>query len=116
MTMNCKLIAMSVVIGLAAISCNNDNSSTLSNSTTDSTRSNDSAAAKTVAIKEEPVTYTANGTNCKGYVSYDSNQQGKRPAILVVHEWWGLTDYPRNRAKQLAGLGYIAMAVDMYGD
>ena len=44
------------------------------------------------------------------------NKEGKRPAILVVPEWWGLNDYTRSRAKQLAELGYIAMAVDMYGD
>lgn len=67
-------------------------------------------------IVEEPVSCKVNGKTYDGYVTYDSNQTGKRPAILVVHEWWGLTDYPRNRAKQLAGLGYIAMAVDMYGD
>lgn len=46
----------------------------------------------------------------------DENQKGKRPAVLVVHEWWGLTDYPVMRARKLAELGYIAMAVDMYGD
>jgi dienelactone hydrolase len=42
--------------------------------------------------------------------------QGKRPGILVVHEWWGHNDYARKRARQLAELGYIALAVDMYGD
>ena len=40
----------------------------------------------------------------------------KKPIVLVVHEWWGLTDYPRMRAQQLAQLGYLAMAVDMYGN
>ena len=37
-----------------------------------------------------------------GYIAYDENKQGKRPMVLVVPEWWGLTDYPRSRAKQLA--------------
>jgi dienelactone hydrolase len=46
---------------------------------------------------------------------YDAAKEGKRPAVLVVHEWWGQNDYVRNRAKQLAELGYIAMAVDMFG-
>jgi dienelactone hydrolase len=50
------------------------------------------------------------------YVVYDSSFEGKRPAIMVVHEWWGLNDYPKSRARQLAELGYIAMAVDMYGN
>jgi dienelactone hydrolase len=95
---------------IASVSCNSQNSNTGKGS------SNDAAVENTVAIKEEPVTYGANGINFHGYVTYDSSQQGKRPAVLVVHEWWGLTDYPRSRAKQLAQLGYIAMAVDMYGD
>jgi len=109
--MNFKLIAMSLFIGsVASVSCNQQNR----NSETNTTK--DAAAVKTVAIKEEPVTYSVGGKNFNGYVTYDSNQVGKRPAVLVVHEWWGLTDYPRSRAKKLAELGYIAMAVDMYGE
>jgi dienelactone hydrolase len=68
------------------------------------------------SIKEEKVSYTSGGVNFNGYVVYDQNVKGKRPAILVVHEWWGLNDYAKMRARQLAELGYIAMAVDMYGD
>src|SRR5450432_3550268 len=108
--MNYKLIAMSLFIGLGAASFNSQNSNTAIKI------NKDVSAVKTVAIREEPVTYSVDGINFKGYVTYDSKQQGKRPAVLVVHEWWGLTDYPRSRAKQLAQLGYIAMAVDMYGD
>jgi dienelactone hydrolase len=67
-------------------------------------------------IKEQVVTYTDNGTTFKGFVAYDENISGKRPAILVIPEWWGLNDYAKSRARQLAGLGYIAMAVDMFGD
>jgi dienelactone hydrolase len=67
-------------------------------------------------IKEEAVTYTSGSTNLKGYVAYDASNNNKRPVVLVVHEWWGLTDYPRMRARQLAQLGYLAMAVDMYGE
>ena len=52
----------------------------------------------------------------KGYIAYDESKQGTRPIVLVVPEWWGLTEYPRMRAKQLAQLGYLAMAVDIYGD
>ena len=40
----------------------------------------------------------------------------ERPAVLVVHEWWGLNDYARKRAEKLAALGYVAFACDMYGD
>lgn len=67
-------------------------------------------------INEQVVTYNYNGITFKSYVAYDENKSGKRPAILVIPEWWGLNDYARHRARQLAGLGYIAMAVDMYGD
>ena len=67
-------------------------------------------------IKEATVTYTANGVTYKGYVAYDNNVKGKRPAILVVPEWWGLNDYPKMRARKLAELGYIAMATDVFGD
>jgi dienelactone hydrolase len=67
-------------------------------------------------LKEETMTYSANGVTMKGYVVYDESKQGKRPGVLVVPEWWGLNDYPKMRARMLAGLGYIAMAIDMYGD
>jgi dienelactone hydrolase len=71
---------------------------------------------KMTTIKEENVSYTADGITMNGYVAYDSNNKEKRPVVLVVHEWWGQNDYPRMRARQLAELGYLAMAVDMYGD
>jgi dienelactone hydrolase len=67
-------------------------------------------------IKEENITYVADGVTMKGFIAYDADIKGKRPAILVVPEWWGLNDYPKSRARQLASLGYIAMAVDMYGN
>ncbi|MBC7946650.1 MAG: dienelactone hydrolase family protein [Chitinophagaceae bacterium] len=67
-------------------------------------------------IKEENITYTGDGVTMNGYVVYDSTKTGKLPIVLVVHEWWGLTEYPRMRAKQLADLGYIAMAIDMFGN
>lgn len=68
------------------------------------------------AIKGEEVSYSAGGVNMKGYIAYDDAVKGKRPGVLVVHEWWGENEYSRNRARMLAGLGYVAMAVDMYGD
>ncbi len=67
-------------------------------------------------VKGEEVTYIANGATMKGYVAYDAAIKGKRPAIIVVPEWWGCTEYVHRRARMLAQLGYIAIAVDMYGD
>jgi dienelactone hydrolase len=66
-------------------------------------------------IKEETVTYVSDGVTCKGYVAYDESIKGKLPVVIVVHEWWGLNDYPKIRARQLAALGYLAFAVDMFG-
>ncbi|MCA1764336.1 MAG: dienelactone hydrolase family protein [Flavobacteriales bacterium] len=67
-------------------------------------------------VKGEEVDYSSAETEMKGYVAYDENKTGDRPGILVVHEWWGHTDYVRERADMLAELGYVALAVDMYGD
>lgn len=71
---------------------------------------------KAPKLKEENVNYTLDSLNMGGYVVYDENIEGKRPAVLVVHEWWGLNEYAKRRARELAALGYIAMAVDMYGN
>ena len=67
-------------------------------------------------IKGEPVDYKAGGVTMKGYLAYDENIKGKRPGVLVVHEWWGQNEYARKRARMLAELGYTALAVDMYGE
>jgi dienelactone hydrolase len=67
-------------------------------------------------IEGKAVQYTADGVTLKGYLVYDKNISGKRPGVLVVHEWWGLNDYARKRARMLAELGYAALAVDMYGE
>jgi dienelactone hydrolase len=70
----------------------------------------------TPAVKEVNVSYTAGGVTSKGFIAYDDNIKGKRPAVLVVHEWWGMNDYAKMRARKLAELGYIAMAVDLFGN
>ena len=67
-------------------------------------------------IQTETVEYQAKGTVMKGYLAYDDSIKGKRPGVLVVHEWWGHNEYARRRARMLAALGYTALAVDMYGD
>lgn len=67
-------------------------------------------------IKEANVSYTSGGVTYNGFIAYDDNIKGKRPAVLVVPEWWGLNDYPRMRARKLAELGYVAMAADVFGN
>jgi len=67
-------------------------------------------------VEGREVSYTAEGIVMKGYLAYDKSIEGRRPGVLVVHEWWGLNDYARKRARMLAELGYTALAVDMYGE
>ncbi|MEM1072345.1 MAG: dienelactone hydrolase family protein [Planctomycetota bacterium] len=68
------------------------------------------------SIVGEEIDYEVGGVTLKGYIAYDSSQEGSRPGVLVVHEWWGHNEYTRDRARQLAEMGYTALAVDMYGD
>ena len=68
------------------------------------------------AVVGQEVSYQAGDTVMKGYLAFDDAVAGKRPGILVVHEWWGHNAYARKRADMLAELGYTALAVDMYGD
>ncbi len=76
--------------------------------------------AQSNAVFAEVVTvelnYRHGDTEMRGMLAYDDASQETRPGILVVHEWWGQNEYPRERARQLAELGYTALAVDMYGD
>lgn len=67
-------------------------------------------------VSGKEVEYRAGDTVLKGYLAEDKGLKGKRPAILVVHEWWGHNDYARKRAVMLAQQGYVALAVDMYGN
>ncbi len=73
------------------------------------------AASANAKVVSKPVEYSQNGAVLEGYLAYDDAAQGKRPGVLVVHEWWGLNDYVRSRVDKLARLGYVAFALDMYG-
>jgi len=67
-------------------------------------------------VEGEEIIYNADGINLIGYIAYDDNQTEPKPGIIVVHEWWGHNAYVRKRAEMLAELGYVAMALDMYGN
>jgi len=75
-----------------------------------------SALTARAGIVGKEVTYTSDSLTMKGYLAYDDSLSGRRPGILVVHEWWGNNAYAHKRAEMLAGLGYTALAVDMYGN
>ena len=68
------------------------------------------------AIREEAVTYTDGETTMKGVVVFDDAVAAKRPGIVMVHEWWGITPHVHNEANKLAQQGYTAFIADMYGD
>ncbi|MBK8742291.1 MAG: dienelactone hydrolase family protein [Betaproteobacteria bacterium] len=68
------------------------------------------------AIQEEAVTYKAGDTTMKGFIVYDDASKAKRPGVIVVHEWWGITRHIRDEARRFAGEGYTAFVADMYGD
>jgi len=84
------------LLGLALVACN--------------------VALARAEVKTRTITYRHGGVTLKGHLAWDDAVKGKRPGVLVVHEWWGLNDYARKRADQLAGLGYVAFACDMYGE
>ncbi len=73
------------------------------------------ASVARAEIHSEVVNYKIAGQPFQGYLSYDDAKAGKRPGVLVVHEWWGHNAYARKRADMLANLGYTAFAIDMYG-
>ena len=68
------------------------------------------------SIKTKDIDYQVGDQTFKGYLALNGDQEDKRPGIVVVHEWWGHNDYVRERAEQLAELGYNAIALDMYGE
>jgi dienelactone hydrolase len=74
------------------------------------------AEMKEPKLKEEMVSYQLDSSTMNNFVVYDENIEGQRPAVFVIHEWWGLNDYAKMRARELAKLGYIAMVIDMYGN
>jgi len=69
----------------------------------------------TPSIKTDSVVYTSNGKESKGYIAYDENKKGKLPVVVVIPEWWGVTNYTKGRARQLADLGYFAIDADLFG-
>ena len=67
-------------------------------------------------IVGQEISYQADSVTMKGYLTYDENITGPRPGVIVVHEWWGHNEHSRKAADKLAADGYVAFALDMYGD
>lgn len=73
------------------------------------------AVPAAAAVKTERVEYRVGDQVCEGYLAFDDAVAGKRPGVLVVHEWMGLGEYAERRAREVAALGYVAFAADIYG-
>ena len=67
-------------------------------------------------VQTREIEYRQGDTVLKGFVAWDDAVQGRRPGVLVVHEWWGLNDHAKNQARRLAEPGYVGFALDMYGN
>lgn len=103
--MKLKLNLMMLVLAAALMACGNTQS-----------KNNQQDELSEPKLIGQEVSYNTDSTQMKGYIAYDENMEGKRPGIIVVHEWWGHNDYVRSRADSLAKMGYVAMAIDMYGE
>lgn len=101
---NYSKYAVAFLFLFTASACNNHESN------------NEHTKAVTMQIKTEELSYQLDSLTMKGFVAYDASTDKKRPVVLIVHEWWGLNDYTKFRAKKLAELGYLAIAVDFYGN
>jgi dienelactone hydrolase len=72
-------------------------------------------SAVSAAVRTKEVEYRQGDTVLQGLFAWDDATQGRRPGVLVVHEWWGYNEHARNQAKRLAQAGYVGFALDMYG-
>ncbi|MBE9124590.1 dienelactone hydrolase family protein [Coleofasciculus sp. LEGE 07081] len=73
------------------------------------------SAVALAEVRTEVIEYQHGDTVLEGFLAYDDEIEGKRPGVMVVHAWKGLGEYEKERAKQLAELGYVAFAADIYG-
>jgi dienelactone hydrolase len=100
-------------ICIALASCGNQQTTS---ATVDSTQTAAADSTNSMpSIKTDSVVYTSNGKQSKGYIAFDENKKGKLPIVVVIPEWWGVTNYTKGRAKQLADLGYFAIDADLFG-
>ena len=106
-----NLPAILLIMLCSAAACNNKDSKVSAPVT-----SKDSTMNKPDSVKTENADYTADGITMKGFIAYNETLNSLRPIVLIVPEWWGISDYTRSRATQLARMGYFAFAIDMYGE
>ncbi len=104
-----KLTTISLILLIGFTSCKKDPKSKTE-------KEPEQEIVEEINIEGEEITYATDSTMMKGYIAHNTNTEGKLPGVIVIHEWWGHNDYVRERADMLAELGYVAIAIDMYGD
>ncbi len=67
------------------------------------------------AVQTKTIEYQVGGQTYEGFLAWDDAQDVQKPGVIVIHEWWGNDDYSRSRARQLAELGYVGFAIDLFG-
>jgi len=105
-----NLIVLILTLPLAIISCKTESKDKAASKQTSTIQKEDP-----VSIVGEEIAYETDSTLMRGYLAHNSAIDEKKPGIIVVHEWWGHDDFARKKAEKLAELGYVALAVDMYG-
>src|SRR4249920_3929240 len=96
---------ISIAFYMILASCgNNRQAGDQTSADSSKSQSVDTTHSAVLSIKTEVVSYTSNGNQSRGYVAYDENRQGKLPVVVIIPEWWGLVDYAKSRARQLAEL------------
>jgi dienelactone hydrolase len=103
-----KLLSLTAILAIFLTACGNSTN-------TKSTTMNSDSTAKPELV-EEDASYAIDSMKANSFVAYDKAKKGPLPVVLIIPEWWGLNDYAKMRAREVARLGYFAMAVDMYGD
>ncbi len=73
------------------------------------------AAGAEAKVETKEIEYKQGDTPLRGFLAWDDAAKGKRPGILVIHEWWGHNQHARNQAVRLAEAGYVGFALDLYG-
>ena len=104
-----KIFILSIIACSLFFSCNTGTQKENHSDTTSTT------STGTDTIRTDNVEYTAGNTNMIGYVAYPA-AKGNHPVVFIIPEWWGLNDYAKSRARQLAELGYVGFALDVYGN
>jgi dienelactone hydrolase len=73
------------------------------------------ALSAAAGIVERPIEYKAGDVLCEGWQAFDDSQDSRRPSVLIIHQWTGISNHEKERARELAKLGYNVLVADVYG-